>query len=433
MTKQTVLPPGLLLVAFWMVTLYSEGLYDPLRMINSVRIIRALTRAAMGVLVLAIIVQFMSSNRVYSRFLLFSYIGIGWGILILWRVLFLKLQPHLLPPHATKARNILVIGVGVDAKLLSERIDRYGAHLYRCAGFLDTCEEETPAANPVLGSLKDLRSVVNEHDIKVIILSSRKLDRDQAYHITNLAGQMGLRVLQVPFTWGLASAKVVPAAIGEMELIQLGSLSYPNAAKQIKRAFDLTAVMLGGIVILPLIFLLAVAVKLQDGGPIIYSSPRLGKGGRIFPFFKFRSMVVGADKLRAELDAQNESDGRLFKMSNDPRITPLGAFMRKFSVDELPQLLNVLRGEMNLIGPRPLPASDLEGIEDDVQYAYWFQQRSQVKPGITGLWQVAGRSDLGFSAMVDLDVHYVQNWSLFLDLQILVKTIPAVLKGRGAT
>jgi lipopolysaccharide/colanic/teichoic acid biosynthesis glycosyltransferase len=144
-------------------------------------------------------------------------------------------------------------------------------------------------------------------------------------------------------------------------------------------------------------------------------------------------MVVDAEKVRASLQEKNESDGRLFKMTNDPRITPIGAFIRKYSLDELPQLLNVLRGEMNLVGPRPLPVSDLEGIEDDVQYAYWFEQRSRVQPGITGLWQVEGRSDLGFSAMVELDVHYVNNWSLLLDLQILLKTIPAVLRGRGAS
>ena len=162
-------------------------------------------------------------------------------------------------------------------------------------------------------------------------------------------------------------------------------------------------------------------------------STRTGRGGRTFDFYKFRSMVVGADKLKADLAAQNETDGRLFKIKRDPRITPIGRFIRTFSIDELPQLLNVLRGEMNLVGPRPLPAEDMAGIEHDDEMRYWFEQRGKVNPGITGMWQVMGRSDLGFAEMVRHDIYYIQNGSLWLDLQILVKTIPAVFKGRGAS
>jgi lipopolysaccharide/colanic/teichoic acid biosynthesis glycosyltransferase len=158
----------------------------------------------------------------------------------------------------------------------------------------------------------------------------------------------------------------------------------------------------------------------------------VGRGGRTFDFFKFRSMVVDADRMKDELRAFNESDGRLFKMRNDPRVTPIGRFIRKYSVDELPQLLNVLRGDMNLVGPRPLPEADLAGIEDDPEMRYWFEQRGKVKPGITGLWQVMGRSDLGFAEMVRHDIYYIQNWSFWLDVQILLKTVPAVLRGRGA-
>ena len=154
--------------------------------------------------------------------------------------------------------------------------------------------------------------------------------------------------------------------------------------------------------------------------------------GRTFDFFKFRSMVVGADKLKDQLRERNEADGRLFKLKDDPRITPFGHFIRKYSIDELPQLLNVLRGDMNLVGPRPLPAEDLAGIEQDAEMAYWFEQRGKVNPGITGLWQVMGRSDLGFAEMVRHDIYYIQNWSFWLDVQILLKTIPAVLRGRGA-
>ncbi|MFN9973685.1 MAG: sugar transferase, partial [Phycisphaerae bacterium] len=185
-------------------------------------------------------------------------------------------------------------------------------------------------------------------------------------------------------------------------------------------------------VLLPLLLAVALSIKLSDGGPVLYTSKRVGRGGRTFDFFKFRSMVVDADRRKDELRAHNEADGRLFKMRNDPRVTPIGRFIRKYSIDELPQLLNVVRGEMNLVGPRPLPAEDLAGIEHDAEMRYWFEQRGKVNPGITGMWQVAGRSDLGFTEMVRLDISYIQNWSFWLDVQILLKTIPAVLRGRGA-
>ncbi|NOY24612.1 MAG: exopolysaccharide biosynthesis polyprenyl glycosylphosphotransferase, partial [Oligoflexia bacterium] len=151
-----------------------------------------------------------------------------------------------------------------------------------------------------------------------------------------------------------------------------------------------------------------------------------------FPFFKFRSMVVNAEAMRRELDDANEADGVLFKMRDDPRITPFGHFIRKYSIDELPQLWNVIRGDMNLVGPRPLPTADLEGADCNPEVSYWMDMRQKVRPGITGSWQVSGRSDLGFEAMVNHDIAYVQDWTFWQDIVILIKTMPAVLKGRGA-
>ena len=189
----------------------------------------------------------------------------------------------------------------------------------------------------------------------------------------------------------------------------------------------------GFTLLLPFLGLVGLAIKSQDGGPMIFHQQRAGLGGRQFSLFKFRSMVVDAEKRREELDALNEQDGVLFKIKNDPRITPLGAFIRKFSIDELPQIWNVIRGDMNLVGPRPLPMADLVGIEDEPELRYWFERRSKVRPGITGPWQVSGRSDLGFKDMMQYDIEYIQHWSLWLDLVILLKTIPAVLRGRGAS
>ena len=220
--------------------------------------------------------------------------------------------------------------------------------------------------------------------------------------------------------------------MGDFQMVDLTTLAYPTLATQTKRFLDVVLVSIGLIALSPLLITVGILIRMQDGGPMFFSQPRSGRGGRRFPFYKYRSMVVDAEAQRHSLQDQNESDGVLFKIKDDPRITPLGHFIRKYSIDELPQLWNVLVGDMNLVGPRPLPMSDLEGIEDDPEVQYWFELRSKVKPGITGPWQVSGRSNLGFREMVKHDINYIQDWSLWVDLMVLLKTIPAVLKGRGA-
>ncbi len=176
----------------------------------------------------------------------------------------------------------------------------------------------------------------------------------------------------------------------------------------------------------PLLLVVAVVVKLQDGGPVLFHQPRIGREGKTFQMLKFRSMVVDAEARLAALRDQNESDGVLFKMKADPRITPLGRYLRRYSIDELPQLINVLRGEMSLVGPRPPLSSEVDKYADDVH------RRLLVRPGLTGLWQVSGRSGLSWDESVRLDLYYVDNWSMTSDLVIIAKTVRAVVGSSGA-
>ena len=194
----------------------------------------------------------------------------------------------------------------------------------------------------------------------------------------------------------------------------------------LKRTFDLVVATLLMIVLSPLLLALALAVRLSSRGPVIYRSTRPGIGGAPFDCFKFRTMRTGAEQLQADLEEVNEASGALFKIRHDPRLTRVGRFLRRYSLDELPQLVNVLRGEMSLVGPRPLPMRDFQRLEE------WHKKRYLVMPGITGLWQVSGRSDLNFDDLVRLDFVYLENWSISLDLTILLKTIPAVITRRGA-
>ena len=193
-----------------------------------------------------------------------------------------------------------------------------------------------------------------------------------------------------------------------------------------KRLFDLVVATLILIIVSPILLAVAIAIKLEDHGPVLFRSRRVGVDETAFDCFKLRTMGVDAQARQAELEQRNEADGALFKMREDPRVTRIGAFLRRFSIDEFPQLFNVLRGEMSLVGPRPLPERDY-ALLDDVH-----KKRYLVLPGVTGLWQVSGRSEVGFDELVRLDFSYIESWSVWLDIEILIKTIPTVLFKRGA-
>jgi exopolysaccharide biosynthesis polyprenyl glycosylphosphotransferase len=189
---------------------------------------------------------------------------------------------------------------------------------------------------------------------------------------------------------------------------------------------DVTLALVALILLSPFLLLVAILIKLDSPGPVIYKQTRVGKQGKTFTFFKFRSMKTNADQLIEELQQYNETGGPTFKISQDPRRTRVGKFIRRTSLDELPQLFNILSGHMSFVGPRPPIDREVE------QYNDWHHRRLEVTPGLTGLWQVSGRSKLSFDDMVKLDIYYAENWSLWLDIKILIRTIPAVLKGEGA-
>jgi lipopolysaccharide/colanic/teichoic acid biosynthesis glycosyltransferase len=194
----------------------------------------------------------------------------------------------------------------------------------------------------------------------------------------------------------------------------------------VKRSFDIVVAALLIVFLSPVLLVAAAAVRFTTSGPLIYRSRRRGLAGMPFTCFKFRTMYEDADLLQDDLEEENELGGAIFKMRNDPRVTPVGRVLRRWSIDEFPQLFNVLRGEMSLVGPRPLPERDYQRLDD------WHRKRYLVLPGMTGLWQVSGRSELDFDELVRLDFLYLERWSVFLDLSILLKTIPAVVRARGA-
>ena len=277
-----------------------------------------------------------------------------------------------------------------------------------------------------LGSLSELSATIEREAIDELIIADPAFPQEHAVALVDEAHQRGVRVRIAPSTMDILihRAEFVPGEL--VPLFELRAPVFEGVDYVIKRTFDLMIASLLLVFLSPLLALIALAVRLTSRGPVLYRSQRAGIGGEMFDCLKFRTMLIGADALQAELEAHNEATGALFKIRHDPRRTTVGRVLRRCSLDELPQLVNVLRGQMSLVGPRPLPQRDFERLEA------WHMRRYLVLPGMTGLWQVSGRADLSFDDLVRLDFLYLERWSVFVDLAILAKTIPAVFHGRGA-
>jgi exopolysaccharide biosynthesis polyprenyl glycosylphosphotransferase len=275
-----------------------------------------------------------------------------------------------------------------------------------------------------LGSLAQLERYFG--DIDEVLIADPDFPQAQAVELVDLCHRHGVRVRVAPSTMEILMDRVEFIPGQTVPLFELKPPVFEGIDFVVKRSFDVVMAGLLVFFLSPLLLFAAVSVKLSSRGPVVYRSVRRGLGGAPFACFKFRTMYEDADARQEELEDANEKDGALFKMRDDPRVTPIGRFLRRWSIDELPQLLNVLRGEMSLVGPRPLPERDYQRLED------WHRKRYLVLPGMTGLWQVSGRSELDFDELVRLDFLYLERWSAFLDLSIMLKTIPAVLRARGA-
>jgi exopolysaccharide biosynthesis polyprenyl glycosylphosphotransferase len=259
-----------------------------------------------------------------------------------------------------------------------------------------------------------------------VILNEGDFDEQTVLEIVEASHRAGVKVRLAPRTTELLVQRGEYVPGQGVPLFELRPPIFAGADWVLKRSFD---ILVSGVVVLvgtPLWLAVAAAIKLDSRGPILYHDRRIGVGEREFGMLKFRTMVEGAAEQQEELEERNEAPGALFKIRDDPRVTRVGRLLRKLSLDELPQLLNVLGGEMSLVGPRPLPLRDYERLDA------WHRKRYLVLPGITGLWQISGRSNLNFDDLVRLDFYYIENWSIWLDISILVKTLPAVLARRGA-
>ena len=263
-----------------------------------------------------------------------------------------------------------------------------------------------------------------EHRVDRIIIAPARADGDEVLNVIRTASSLGVKVSIVPRLLEVVGSSVEFDEVEGVPLLSMRSVRLSRSSQLIKRALDVTASILGLLIVSPLLAVIAVAIKLDSRGPLLFRQRRVGRDGEVFEMLKFRTMIDGAEHHREELRHLNEADG-LFKIADDPRITRVGAALRRTSLDELPQLWNVLRGDMSLVGPRPLVAEEDERIQG------WHRRRLQLTPGMTGHWQILGSARIPLHEMVNIDYLYVTNWSLWNDVKILIRTIPYVVARRG--
>jgi exopolysaccharide biosynthesis polyprenyl glycosylphosphotransferase len=322
-------------------------------------------------------------------------------------------------------RRAVLVGTGDNVSRLHRTLgEARGGVQYRFLGALAPSEEGIDV--PLLGSVDELRHVLETYDIDELIVTDSDLDSDQLATLSDEAYRNGVKVRIAAKTTDVLTQRVEFVPGQGVPLFELRPPTFAGTDWIVKRVFDIAVSALVLVLGLPVWIAIAAAVKASSPGPVFYRDRRIGLGEREFDMLKFRTMVAGAAEQQRELERANEVGGALFKIRDDPRVTRVGRLLRRFSLDEIPQVLNVLRGEMSLVGPRPLPLRDYRLLED------WHRRRYRVLPGMTGLWQISGRSSLTFDDLVRLDFYYLENWSVWLDITILAKTVPAVASRKGA-
>jgi exopolysaccharide biosynthesis polyprenyl glycosylphosphotransferase len=425
-TLQNQLHLLVLVVPAWIAALQVTGAYDDdLRRIRRdllfIRIVRAVVYATFGLLGLVFI---LSPSSATSRSLLVSFSSTT--ILTLFWARVAKMTWF--PGRDDKPWNVLVIGSTAEAEPFIDALDRRVGMGYRVAGVIRPDDEDVTsvAGIKVLGTISQLPAVLQRERIAQVFMTGRTWSTRTLRQVADACEEIGVTFSMDANFLGLSVARAEVHEFEGWNVLTFSSTPTDADALVVKRAIDLVGGAVALILFSPVYLLVALAIKLEDGGPIFFTQERCGIFGHTFPMYKFRSMVVDAEARKAALAAQNEMSGPVFKMQQDPRITRVGRFIRKTSLDELPQFWNVLRGEMSLVGPRPPIPSEV------AHYERWQMRRLSMKPGITCIWQVSGRNHVDFATWMRLDLEYIDNWSLFLDIKLLLRTIPAVLSGSGA-
>ncbi len=404
------------------------GLYTPVRLTNHIHEQRlSLQACVITTLLLMGTLYLLHADMVPRRIVLLTFVLVT-GALSLRRGVFRSLMYRRFE-RGLNTRNVLIVGAGAEAHALRHHILSIRQLGLVFKGFVYVPGMDDPSqmrqTGEILGPLDKLFDYARQHFVDEIFFTA-PCERGVINRTLEKARENGIDLRVVPDLYdGLAWSNNIEY-IGQFPTIPLHRSEIPEVALVLKRVFDVIFASVVLAVLSPVFLGIAIAIRLDSRGPIFYLSERIGRRGQVFRCVKFRTMVPDADRRRAEIMHMNEREGILFKVSRDPRVTRVGAFLRKYSLDELPQFFNVLSGSMSVVGPRPPIASEVR------QYQLSHLRRLDVTPGITGLWQVQARQDPSFDSYISLDVAYIENWSLWLDIKIILRTIGVVFSGTGS-
>lgn len=405
-----------------------QGVYRLRRRASWVDEVAAIANGTTTGIVITIVGIFLYRPAFYSR-VIFIYAGVLTVVILgvsrLLKVWGLRLAQR----RGVGIRRVLIVGAGEVGRTVMRAVVANPESGLRIVGFLDDnpAKGETDIGRfKALGSTERLAELLQTEEIDEVIITLPWQYHRKIVSLMAQSERANVRTRIVPDLFQMTLSRMQIEDVAGVPMIGVKEVSISGLNHFIKRSVDVTVAAVGLAAGAPIVALVALMIKLESPGPVLFRQERVGKNGRRFELYKFRSMVEGAEKQVDALNALNEADGPIFKIRNDPRITTLGKWLRRLSLDELPQFYNVLRGDMSLIGPRPpLPA-------EVARYQEWHKRRLEVSPGLTGLWQVSGRSELTFDEMALLDIYYIENWSLGLDTKIFWQTIPRVLFGSGA-
>ncbi|MCD6595880.1 sugar transferase [bacterium] len=417
--------PILIVAFFWVFAFGMRNIHHPELQIGKWREFVKITGASIIALIFPMAISFTYRGYFYSRLVM----ALGSIFTLALCFIYKESAKIILKKLVLKRIGVakkLIIGCGEFAEKVVDAIRKDPLTAAGLVGMVSLPGERCTAELSYLGDVEDIRKLLIEKGFDEVILANPQTDEDTILNIIYECRKEQVQFELVPQYWHLLRGHITVEEIGELRATAFADLALKSWQKIVKRIIDISISTISIILFLPIIITVAFAIKLTSEGSVFFRQERIGRNGRKFKMMKFRSMYNDAEKrLKKYLD-KNEASGPIFKIKHDPRITPIGKFLRRFSIDELPQIFNVFAGQMSLVGPRPPLEREI------IKYKNWQLKRIDVTPGMTGLWQVSGRSDLPFDKMAELDIYYIEHWSIWMDIKILFKTIPAVLSGRGA-